>query len=248
MCFTTIIEIHKHFQSTITSRNHFFMVKSICVQPPLLARLATVLVWQRAVNRQPGYCSGNSKSRSPPAIIFQKIWNFKKNLLIFNFCESPGWIELWNSKVIFIFQYHFCKLQCVLLNNPWIHKHLHRSRHLQKLLFHGKEYLRAAAPPGPLSDCFGMATSGEPSTWLPPGELEGQEPLPLSFSRKFGFFKKSRHFSTFWKSLDPIELWNFKVIHTFQYHFYKLQHVLQNYYWIHNPTFSKECSSKTTFS
>ena len=34
------------------------MVKSICVQPPLLARLATVSVLQqRAVNRQPGFRS-----------------------------------------------------------------------------------------------------------------------------------------------------------------------------------------------
>ena len=27
---------------------------------------------------------------------------------------------------------------------------------LQKLLFHGQEYLRAAAPSGPLSYCFGI--------------------------------------------------------------------------------------------
>jgi hypothetical protein len=52
-----------------------------------------------------------------------------------------------------------------------------------------------------------MATSGEPSTWLPLGKLEGQEPLPLTVSRKFEIFKKKKqHFSTFSKSLDPIEL------------------------------------------
>ena len=61
---------------------------------------------------------------------------------------------------------------------------------LRKPLFHGQEYRRAAAPAGPLSYCFGMATSGEPSTWLPLGKLEGQEPLPLTFSRKFEIFKK----------------------------------------------------------
>ena len=78
---------------------------------------------------------------------------------------------------------------------------------LQKLLLHGQKYLRAAAPFGPLSYCFGMATSGKPSTWFPLGELEGQEPLPLSFSRKFEIFLKTNpHFSTFLKSLDPIEL------------------------------------------
>jgi hypothetical protein len=44
MFFTTIIVIHKHFHEAMIFRNYFFMVKSICVQPPLLARLATVLV------------------------------------------------------------------------------------------------------------------------------------------------------------------------------------------------------------
>ena len=29
--------------------------------------------WQRAVNRQPSFRSGNSKGRSPPAILFLKI-------------------------------------------------------------------------------------------------------------------------------------------------------------------------------
>ena len=66
---------------------------------------------------------------------------------------------------------------------------------LQKLLFHGQEYLRAAAPAGPLSYCFGITlllernllpfelqtlnllerdaleleAGGKPSTWFPPG-------------------------------------------------------------------------------
>ena len=47
MFFTTILIIHKHFQNAMTFRNNFFMVKSTVVQPPLLARLATVSVlWQ----------------------------------------------------------------------------------------------------------------------------------------------------------------------------------------------------------
>ena len=78
-----------------------------------------------------------------------------------------------------------------------IHKTLSIMNVLQKLLFHGPAHVRAATPSGPLSYCFGMATSGEPSTWLPLGKLEGQEPLPLSFSRKFEIFEKSLHFSTF---------------------------------------------------
>ena len=74
-------------------RNHFFMVKCICVRAPSLPRLATVLVWQRAVNRQPGYRSGNSKGRRPAASIFQKFWNFQKITPFFNFYKNPGWID-----------------------------------------------------------------------------------------------------------------------------------------------------------
>ena len=131
----------------------------------------------------------------------------------------------------FIFQYHFYKLQYVLHNNYDNSQALSGSNDLQKQLFHGSAHVRAAVPSGPLCFCFGiMATSGEPSTWLPLGKLEGQGPCPPSFSRKFEIFKKSHHFSTFSKSLAPIELWHFKVIFNIQYHFYKLQYVLHNYY------------------
>ena len=44
MFFTTIMEIHKHFQEVMIFRNYFFMAKSTVVQPPFLARLATVSV------------------------------------------------------------------------------------------------------------------------------------------------------------------------------------------------------------
>ena len=44
MFFTIIMIIHKHFQEAMIFRNYFFMVKSTVVQPPLLARLATVSV------------------------------------------------------------------------------------------------------------------------------------------------------------------------------------------------------------
>ena len=77
---------------------------------------------------------------------------------------------------------------------------------LQKLLFHGQEYRRAAAPSGPLSYCFGMATSGEPSTWLPLGKLEGRElhpavifPENLKFSKNliiFQLFEKNGSYRT----------------------------------------------------
>ena len=38
------MEIHKHFQKAMIFKNHFFMARRTCVQPSLLARLATVLV------------------------------------------------------------------------------------------------------------------------------------------------------------------------------------------------------------
>ena len=129
--FSTIIEIPKHFQGAMTSRNYFFIAKSTVVQPPLLARLATVSVllfswrgiscpssylvyartvlvvvfgcnskgrrfpprriWQRAVNRQPGFRSGNSKRRSPSRYHFPEILKIsKKNLQKMNFFKKFG--------------------------------------------------------------------------------------------------------------------------------------------------------------
>ena len=77
------------------------------------------------------------------------------------------------------------------------------------MLFHAREYRRAAAPSGPLSYCFGTAMSGEPSTWLPLGELEGQEPPPALIFHFSDFFKKIKNiiiFQLFLNSLEPIEL------------------------------------------
>ena len=52
----------------------------------LLARLATVLVWQRAVSRQPSFRSGNSKGRSPSRYHFSENLKFSKTIsLFFNF-------------------------------------------------------------------------------------------------------------------------------------------------------------------
>ena len=57
MCSTTIIEFTSTFTAAGISKNYFFMAKSTVVQPPLLARFATVSVLCRnpAVNRQPGF-------------------------------------------------------------------------------------------------------------------------------------------------------------------------------------------------
>ena len=42
MCFTTILEFPSTFIAAGIFRNYFFMGRRTCVQPPLLARLATV--------------------------------------------------------------------------------------------------------------------------------------------------------------------------------------------------------------
>ena len=68
MCSKTIIVIPKHFQNAMIFKNDFFMVKSTVVQP-LLARLATVLVWQRAVNRQPGSRARTRRAGAPEPLI-----------------------------------------------------------------------------------------------------------------------------------------------------------------------------------
>ena len=80
------------------------------------------------------------------------------------------------------------KLQYLLHNNYDNSQALSGIKDLQKLLFHGPAHVRAAAPSGPLSYCFGTATSGEPSTWLPLGELEGQERPPAVFFHFFADF------------------------------------------------------------
>ena len=72
MCSKTIIVIPKHFQDAMTFRNYFCMVRSTVVQPPLLARLATVSVWQRAVNRQPGSRARTRRAGEFPCIFFKK--------------------------------------------------------------------------------------------------------------------------------------------------------------------------------
>ena len=68
-----------------------------------------------------------------------------------------------------------------------------------------------------------MATSGEPSTWLPLGELEGQEPLPLLFSRKFEIFKKISSFFNFLKKFGSY------ITLKFQSHFHTLIPFLWNF-------------------
>ena len=79
MTSTTMFEFPSTFIVAKIFKNYFVMVKSICAQSPLLVRLATVLVWQRAVNRQPSFRSGNSKGRSPSAFFYENLSISKKN-------------------------------------------------------------------------------------------------------------------------------------------------------------------------
>jgi len=133
-----------------------------------------------------------------PLSFSRKFEIFKKSPHFSTFLKSSAPIELWNFKVIFKLQCHFYKLQYVLQNNYDNSQARSESDDLQKLVFRGQAYLRATAPAGPLSYCFGMATSGEPSTTRRAGAL------PLSFSRNFGIFRKVSLFSNFLRSLNPI--------------------------------------------
>ena len=177
------------------------MIKSICVQPPLPARSATVLVWQRAVNRQPGYRSGNSKGRSLSCYYFPENFKFsKKNSPHFlTFSKSLDPIELWNFKVIFNIQYHFYKLQYVLHNNYVDSQTLSESNDLQKLLFHGPAHRRAAAPAGPRSYCCGMHRAVNRQPGNRSGNSKGKSPSCYYFPENLKFFKKISSFSTFSK-------------------------------------------------
>ena len=75
--------IHEH---SSWGKNCFFIARCMCVQPHLLSRFAM----KRAVNRQPGYRSGNSKGKSPPhchfQIFFWVVLKFQKK----NFFEKFG--------------------------------------------------------------------------------------------------------------------------------------------------------------
>ena len=70
-----------------------------------------------------------------------------------------------------------------------IHKHFQETMVFRNYFFMVKSILH---PSGPLSYCFGTATSGKPSTWLPLGELEGQEHLPAIIFHFSDFLKFSK--------------------------------------------------------
>ena len=94
-----------------------------------------------------------------------------------------------------------------------------RSIYIQKRDFHGQEYRRAAAQSAPLSYCFGTTTSGEPSTWLPLGKLEGQAPPDFHFS----FFR-------FFQNLKEKKIWFFNFLKKLENgeHFWKFEKARKN--------------------
>ena len=85
---------------------------------------------------------GTRRAGAPPANIFQKIWKFQKITPIFNFFEKSGVDRTLK------FQSHFHTLIPFLPTSicapPLLFnsKHCACSKHLQKLLFRGQEYLR----------------------------------------------------------------------------------------------------------
>ena len=56
----TIMRLTRRLVDGFLIKNNIFMVKTIGVRGPTLAQFDNVLVWQRAVNRQPGSRSDNS--------------------------------------------------------------------------------------------------------------------------------------------------------------------------------------------
>ena len=78
-----LMEIPKHICGGNISEFMFHLGKCICVRWPLLFLFPRVLVlWQRAVNRQPSFRSGNSKGRSPSRyqfLIFSDFFAIPKN-------------------------------------------------------------------------------------------------------------------------------------------------------------------------
>ena len=74
-----------------------FMVKSTVVRGRLLFLLATVLVWQRAVNRQPGSRARTRRAGASSLSFFLKFENFElfqKNLKNDTLVKKIMWIEL----------------------------------------------------------------------------------------------------------------------------------------------------------
>ena len=130
------------------------MVKSICVRAPSLPRLATVLVLQRAVNRQPGSRAWTRRAgefsltflfKNSKISIFQKFP--KNNTLVKNFMR----IELWACISVLGSNYLHPKPQYLTQTSSKTHKHTLRSIYNQKHDFHGQVHLRAGAQSAPLS-------------------------------------------------------------------------------------------------
>jgi len=112
-----------------------------------------VFIWQRAgKNCDQASARETWRAGAPPHFL----WEFEnfKNKQNLNFSKTLDSIELWNFKIISALRYRFYKLQYVLHNNYCNSQALSGSIDLQKLLSHGQDYRRVAAPSGPLSSCL----------------------------------------------------------------------------------------------
>ena len=118
---------------------------------------AATVLWQRAVNRQPGYRSGNSKGRSPSRDYFPENLKFSKNLIIFLLFLKVQTRQ--NSEI----SKPFSSFNTISMNFNMCFKTimvfpmaLSVCNILQKLLFRGRIYRGALVPSGSLSCCFGI--------------------------------------------------------------------------------------------
>ena len=92
-----------------------------------------------------------------------------------------------------------------------IHKHFQEAMIFKNYFF----MVRRTCVQPPLLARLAMATSGEPSTWLPLGKLEGQEPLCYYFPENLKFSKNLIIFQLFekvWILWNGNERWTVNLV------------------------------------
>ena len=118
------------------------MVTCTCVRGSTLARLAMVLVWQRAVNRQPGSRSDNSLSRRlPRKKLKNKFSKFSK------FQQKMSTFEMSRVNRTFPWHHHFSTL--LALSKSSIHylkQSCYFQDHFSMIFFPKTKFLWSRAP------------------------------------------------------------------------------------------------------
>ena len=96
MYFTTILELQSTLHGAMIFRNNFFMVKSTVVQPPLLARLATVSVCRAGGKPSTWFPLGTRRVVHAFDIFFSWI-SFFASCLISKVLHQPFYNEIFQN-------------------------------------------------------------------------------------------------------------------------------------------------------